>query len=139
VILMVGASLWAVRDAPTTLLVLVAVPESSPNLPTARINEIFGTTAGASLAAVVADPAVKASAESLARALHAPLAMLDSRAVDLSSVAARYRGQKLLVVVPSAAIPSLVDRYAPGTPAARAYLVAVPRFSRGALLPLSLP
>jgi hypothetical protein len=139
VILLVGASLWAVREAPTTLLVLVAVPESSANLPTARIGEMFRATAGASVAAVVADPAVKASAETLAAALHAPLAVLDTRDADLQSVAAHYRGQRLLVVVPPAKITSLIDRYAPGAPPANAYLVAVPRFSRAALLPLSLP
>jgi hypothetical protein len=139
VLLLVGASLWAVRDAPTTLLVLVAVPESSAGPPAARINEMFGTAAGASVAAVVADPSVRATAESLAAGLHAPLTMLDSRNADLGSVAARYRGQKLLVLVPSAAIPALIDRYAPGAPRASAYLIAVPRFSRAALLPLSLP
>jgi len=139
VILVLGASLWAVRDAPTTLLVLVAVPESSASLPPARINAMFGSATGTSLAAVVADPSVRSNAESLAAALHAPLAVLDSGGADLRSVAARYRGQKLLVVVPSAAIPALIDRYAPGAPRATAYLIAVPRFSRAALLPLSLP
>jgi hypothetical protein len=139
VILLVGASLWAVRDAPTTLMVLVAVPESSANLPTARINELLRTVAGASLATVVADPAVKSSAETLAAALRVPLAMLDSRGPDLRSVAARYRGQRLLVVLPPAEVLSLIDRYAPGTPPANAYLVAVPRFSRAAFLPLSPP
>jgi hypothetical protein len=139
VILLVGASLWLVRDAPTTLLVLVAVPEASANLPAARINELFRTVAGTSLAAVVADPAVKSSGETLAAALHAPLATLDSNGTDLRSVAARYRGQKLLVLVAPAELPALIDRYAPGAPPANAYLVAVPRFSRLALLPLSLP
>ena len=135
VVLLVGLALWAIAAAPTTLLVLVAADPGGDVRPE-RLSEMLRTPAGASVAAVVADPAVKPTAESLAAELRAPIVYLSS---DLASVVSRYRGQTVVVIASHGAIAGLLDRYAPGAPPAPVYFVAVPRFSRAALLPVSLP
>lgn len=163
-LLALAAAAWAVYAASTTLIVVtrhaekaVGAGDDPPLAPEGiaraeRLAATFGVAdrARAIDAIFVSDKVRTAqTARALATRLGAPVVILP--AGDLAALKARifdeYRGKRVLVIAHSNTVPEIVKRLADGAsvpPIAddeygTAYVVAVPRWSRPAVLRLQLP
>ncbi len=163
-LLALAAAAWAVYAASTTVVVVMrhaekaaGAGEDPPLSPEGlaraeRLAATFGVADGArAIDAIFVSDKVRTAqtARPLATRLGAPVVILP--AGDLGALKARifdgYRGKRVLVVAHSNTVPEIVKRLADGAavpPIAEdeygtAYVVAVPRWSRPAVLRLQLP
>jgi 2,3-bisphosphoglycerate-dependent phosphoglycerate mutase len=159
-----GLAAWGVREASTTLVVVMRHAEKAadgtadpPLAPAgleraARLAAVFGTgPKGLAIDAIFVTQWQRtgATAQPLAKRLGVPVVMLQDN--DLAGLKARilgdYRGRRVLVIAHSDTVGRIVGELARGaaSPAVgeveygAAYVVAIPRWSRPTVLSLALP
>jgi len=159
-----GLAAWGLREASTTLVVVMRHAEKAadgtPDPPlapaglerAARLAAIFGTgPKGLAIDAIFVTQWQRtgATAQPLAKRLGVPVVMLQDS--DLAGLKARilgdYRGRRVLVIAHSDTVGSIVRELAHGAESppigevdyGAAYVIAIPRWSRPTVLGLALP
>ena len=150
---------WALRAASTTVVVVVPASRSAdmPDLVVAALGETRAALLGAVLGvdgapdtrpqALVTTQAVTATslAQPLARRLGLTLSTVAAGAPDRLAwtLLAQHRGERVIAVAEQAEVEALVHTLAGSqtlnVPAHAVVVVAIPRFSRPAVLSLSMP
>lgn len=153
------AASWALRAASTTVVIVVPASRSAdmPDLVLAALGETRAALLGAVLGvdgapdtrpqALVTTQAVAATslAQPLARRLGLALSTVAAGSPDrlASNLLAQHRGERVVAVTEQAEVEVLVHALAGSqaltVPAHAVVVVAIPRFSRPAVLSLSMP
>ena len=143
--LIAGAGLWTLLAASTTVVIVVpAAPEARADA-LARLLDSTGTTPRVEALVAGDSVAVRARATALAARLDlaATMSVANSPTALARAALVANRGGRVVVVAASGDCPAVIDRLTGievGAPrAGEVFVVAMPRFSRPALLRLVVP